>query len=630
MLATLAVLAALTPAPQDPPRLAPLVRSVHEEIASEEAVRSALYRLKRTRDGRLPGLPTPRMVERLRYEGIDAADFVTERLRSPEGEYDPVQVAFLGIREAWGLRGRPPRINPRPDLKELEKAFENCYRTYWKALGSGNRLEDDAPRLHAAIDDIRGSVENLGSMSRDDRERLTERMSRFRFLEQGPLIDATEAVVRIAVLLDRPELIESLKRMRERDPRGTMPDVSGKVLIDEDIAEGRFVVGGFGPNTYDCSQFALIVDPGGDDTYRGPVGGAGEIRRLRVVVDLAGNDTYEGGADSLGSATFGIGVLVDTGGDDKYIGKERSGGFAIGGVGVLIDTEGKDTYQLGDQAFGVGLGGTGLFMDLDGDDDQRGGVQSFGVGLPGGIGLCIDSAGNDFRLVGRERKQLTEPPEGQTSAMEKEDVSVGFGVGIGVLPLMSGGLGVFFDRGGDDEYQSAGLAFGAGLRGGAGVFRDSAGNDKYSMLDGGLGLGYANGVGIFFDDAGDDEYAGRRLILGVASLDGFGWFCDKAGNDRYLASRPSFGHAQLGGVAAALDLGGSDQYQLAGRDVNWRFVVDQKSRGEAVGVALDLGEGEDVFPRNPSGTPIVSDLQIQSQGKGDTLQIRAIVDRKSL
>ncbi|MEO0479288.1 MAG: hypothetical protein AAF196_07400 [Planctomycetota bacterium] len=636
MLATFASLALLAPSMQDPggPQpIAPMVEAVHQEIDVERDVEATVRRLRRTRDGRVKGLPTPQLVKDLRDAGPGALDLVESRLTVPEQPYDRMVVAFTGLRQAWGLRGRPARVERRVDVDSLKDAVGEAFAEFQKAAGSGDRLDVDSARLHSAIERIQNSTENLGELSREQRKELSERLSRFRFLEQGPLIDAAELIIRTAIELDRPELIDSLKRMRTREPRQTQNDVEGDVLIDEDIPGGRFVVGGFGRNVYDCTQFALILDPGGDDYYRGPAGGAGGedlLTRIRVVVDLDGDDVYEGGNDSLGSATFGIGIIVDTKGDDTYTGEKRCGGFGIGGVGALVDVRGNDTYEFGNQSFGTGFGGTGLFMDLEGNDIQKSGVQSFGVGLPAGIGFFLDSQGDDERETGRVKKQVAEPPEGRTSTMEREEVSVSFGVGVGVLPLLSGGIGAFLDVDGDDTYRSAGLSFGCGLRGGAGVFRDLSGDDDYSLLDAGLGLGYANGIGVFSDSEGNDRYAGRRLILGSASLDGMGLFLDRAGDDSYLATRPSFGLAQEGALAFAIDLSGSDRYQLTGREANWRFVVDQEPLGLAVGLAMDLGPGEDRFPTNPAVVEITEGLQVLRSGEGNFELVHAIVDRESM
>jgi len=90
---------------------------------------------------------------------------------------------------------------------------------------------------------------------------------------------------------------------------------------------------------------------------------------------------------------------------------------------------------------------------------------------------------------------------------------------------MTGGVGLLWDRGGDDSYAAAGLvdaydrgggvsmAQGAatGLRtmlgGGAGILRDDSGNDHYEAQMFAQGTGYYYGVGLLWDRGGADHYA---------------------------------------------------------------------------------------------------------------------------
>src|SRR5690606_21865068 len=123
-----------------------------------------------------------------------------------------------------------------------------------------------APELHAAVDQVRASVENLDELDEERSRLLRQRLERVEKVELDTVAALAERVVLAAVALDRPELRASLARQPVRSGRSDGA-VQGDVLLDRDTPFGRMVVGGPGRNSYDCSQIAVIVDVGGDDEY---------------------------------------------------------------------------------------------------------------------------------------------------------------------------------------------------------------------------------------------------------------------------------------------------------------------------------------------------------------------------
>ncbi len=590
IVAALAFAAVLSP--QEP--VADLLRAIHHDIDATARVTALEKRIAKVGDGRVPGIHTPALATELREAGLGAVDLAAARVSIGE-EASQIEAAFALARSLMGLKEVAREGAKVVDIDEFERVCDHGYRDLHKALGSGRNLDEVAPWLHSAVDQVRASISNLSQIDAEQEKLLRERMTRLDRVDMGTILAIAEQITRSAVQLDREDVIAALRKMPERDPRADR-GVSGKVLIDSDSGFGHFVVGGFGPNSYDMTQIDVLIDPGGDDEYRGPAGGAGEFRRMGVVVDLAGDDTYAAENDGLGSATFGIGVLVDVAGDDDYTSLGRSAGYGSGGVGVFVDVAGKDKYRLGDQVAAIGFGGVGMFLDLAGNDDMEAGIQSYGVGLPGGVGLFLDTSGDDRRVAGGEKKALTEQGD--------EQVSIAFGAGVGVMPFLSGGLGAFLDLGGHDSYAAHSLACGVGMRGGVGVFHEVWGNDVYDLGSVALGAAYGSGIGIALEDAGDDQFRAKNLSLGSALDGGVAFFLDRTGDDQHFAMGPTAGEAQRGAIGVCVDLRGEDVWRLAGGPAAWSVFGVQPVELPAVGVFLDDGGATDRYDLSRMAPPL--------------------------
>ncbi len=358
----------------------------------------------------------------------------------------------------------------------------------------------------------------------------------------------------------------------------------------------------------------LLIDPAGDDFYAGGAGGS-LCRPVSVVIDFGGNDRYVA-ADTLrpvfGAGTLGLGVLIDEGGDDTYRGGHVSLGAGLYGVGILLDRGGNDRYDGITASQGAGLFGVGILSDLAGDDAYYAWQQIQGYGYVRGAGLLVDREGND--LYDANDRDIRFP-----SAQSKEHNSTlgqGFGFGkrsdfadghslaggIGILADGAGndayrcgvfgqgcaywyGVGILADAGGDDTYDGVWYVQGSGAHFALGVLWEGGGNDRYhASMNMAIGAGHDFSLGLLYEVAGNDFYDAPNLSLGGGNANGIGLFWDLAGNDTYrVEAATALGRANIGSrgglrdrmetIGLFLDTGGADSYPsskgFAGNDRLW-------------------------------------------------------------
>ena len=381
-----------------------------------------------------------------------------------------------------------------------------------------------------------------------------------------------------------------------RAPTPGKKGVTGSVLADLTLPQGRLVVGGPGPNTYDCRKIPFIVDLGGDDLYRGPAGGAfGPGRPLSLVLDLAGDDTYRAGKDAQGCGILGAGILVDAAGDDLYLGRRRCQGYALCGTGILADLGGDDVYQGREYCQGSALFGAALLLDLSGDDLYTAWVYSQGFGAPGGTGLLADGGGDDLYRA-----------DGGMASFYPEDARRGRrhsmcqGVGCGFRRLAQGGVGLLLDGGGRDLHEVGQFALAGGYYFGVGIARDLGGDDQYLVSRYGGAFAPHQAVGVLLDDGGDDIYQGRGTACLAGTWDAsLAYLVDGGGNDLYSGTGITLGGAAISSFSLFLDRGGSDLYLVRGGDRtalgSGGHPRDLKFHTLSLGVFLDLGKGRDAF-----------------------------------
>lgn len=298
-------------------------------------------------------------------------------------------------------------------------------------------------------------------------------------------------------------------------------------------------------------QAALIIDPGGDDTYeRAPVSGGA----VSVIVDLAGNDRY-GGADVV---VGGFSALVDLGGDDRYEMHGAGLAAAIGGVSILVDASGDDRYAAGTFGQGAAAFGIGALLDLGGNDRYRLQAGGQGYGLAGGLGLLWDRGGNDeYRAAG-----FADPYRREAGLSFAQGAASGYRGEGG--PDLGGGIGILRDERGDDVYEAEMFAQGLGYYYGVGLLWDEEGADRYRAVRYAQGNGVHQAAGILRDEAGDDRY---ELSYGVGQGMGLdmalGVLVDAAGDDRYGAGILAQGTATANGIGILFDFSGDDAWEMS-------------------------------------------------------------------
>ncbi len=286
-----------------------------------------------------------------------------------------------------------------------------------------------------------------------------------------------------------------------------------------------------------------------------------------VSVHGSGADTYASGGPAAHAA-----LLFDLGGDDTY---EVPAGATneVYPVSVAIDVRGKDFYGYKEVPVPLDEGllpsdGKGRHASLDPTKDNGAVTMSRtarqGAGIAG-IGLLLDLGpeGDHYRSLA---------------------MSQGFA---------SAGVGVLYDAGGDDLYESEIGSQGAGLYGIAALV-DAGGDDVHQAFTQSQGYGATGGVGAIVDLAGDDAYVcdsgdpasgghplylspqlpgkgntsmcqgvghGRRADYPPGLAGGTGVLRDAAGKDRYVGSVFAQGSAFWQGIGMLLDGGdGADSY----------------------------------------------------------------------
>lgn len=385
-------------------------------------------------------------------------------------------------------------------------------------------------------------------------------------------------------------------------------------MIRLNASIGRVCICGTGNQTI-AGSFNLIVDLGGDDTYSGKHAVPLTFSQpISAIVDVAGNDTYDGGsgAAKLCCGLFGMGAVFDLAGDDGYSCSESGVASAWHGTGVLVDYQGNDAYNASSYwSEGTAHAGLGLLIDLDGDDSYECYTQGQGFGSTLGIGAVLDVDGNDhYNAIGSPSDAFGKPiafAQGAGFGRRADTTdrrSLAGGIGIFVEgdgdddyygQVYSQGcaywwsLGVCEDRGGNDTYRCLWYSLGSAPHMAIGCMVDLVGNDRYNVDDRDAVTQYQacardGSVGVFVDGDGDDAYFHRNRCAGSADLNSIALFWDRYGNDQYdtslespYVSDPPYGASciydpsgdfrdEMNTVGVFLDTNGIDAYNVDPED----------------------------------------------------------------
>jgi len=365
-----------------------------------------------------------------------------------------------------------------------------------------------------------------------------------------------------------------------------------KFEFEWDTYMGKIVINDNRDHDYEEDHYFLIIDVGGNDKYKNAAANMTIRNHISILIDLNGDDIYESDDESFpsfGSGLFGYGYLVDLAGNDSYKSKNLSQGMGIFGVGILMDRGGDDSYDAYLCAQGSGFCGQGILADLTGDDRYHMFQLGQGFGYTKGIGLLLDSAGNDVYIA---NDSIIDFPASQS---KEHNASLCQGVGFGKRAdfvdghSWAGGIGMLFDGQGQDSYSAGlfaqGCAYwyadvyngiwyvqGSGAHFGLGLLLESGGNDIYNAsMNMAQGAGHDFTLGMLIDENGDDIYHAPNLSLGGGNANGIGIFWDKRGDDVYdVSAATTLGRSNVasrGGLrdyilclGLFLDTGGDDTY----------------------------------------------------------------------
>jgi len=409
-------------------------------------------------------------------------------------------------------------------------------------------------------------------------------------------------ILRMAKKVDRRELAlsglsvvigvqEAINILSEWKAEGV--NESDSIIFTYDTKFGKVVVGGKAENEYK-DNYCIIIDLGGNDTYKCRVGGAiGFLSNsISVVIDLSGNDNYRFTKPvTQGAGLFGVGILYDLAGDDIYEASDNSQGAGLFGIGILVDMGGKDYYRSDFFAQGAASFGLGFLIDGEGNDTYRAYDYAQGFGSVHGYGIIHDVDGDDIYYAGGHYIHHPLLPNQYRSFAQ--------GFAIGWRKDAAGGIGFLLDENGNDLYYSEVYGQGTSYWYSLGMLVDLKGNDTYQATEYAQGAGIHLSVGALLDFEGNDHYFSR---FGPSQGEGHdlsvGFLMDKKGNDYYVTSGGQ-GIGLTNSVGIFIDSEGNDSYTSTEGDfgqgaANWR-------RGfGGIGIFLDLG-GKDIYHGNSKG-----------------------------
>jgi len=328
------------------------------------------------------------------------------------------------------------------------------------------------------------------------------------------------------------DITEAVKRMADSLEFASFPKNKTEIITER----GVIVVGTSGSDFYEYSTPPLlIIDGGGDDTYR--FSGYPEKYPLSAIIDLSGNDNYVSSDTTkpgIGGALMGMSVLVDKAGDDYYEGTTITQGCGIFGVGILLDYQGDDTYVAESYSQGCGAFGVGIMADSSGNDSLYCVILSQGFGYSKGCGLLINYEGDDKYIA--EDDSVINP----SSQSKEHNSSLAQGVGFGKRAdyidghSWAGGVGILCDIKGDDYYSAGLFAQGCAYWFAVGMLLDGDGNDSYNATTNmAIGAGHDFTIGYLNERGGNDTYNAPNLSLGGGNANGIGIFHDHSGDDVY-------------------------------------------------------------------------------------------------
>jgi hypothetical protein len=475
----------------------------------------------------------------------------------------PLEDAIAGISGSKSIEGIPMLpLSLQESVAELIYAVHDAESFRRKAFLRVTREELEFLKAHGRRPIV--EEEEEGTESYEISKRVLEIAGKVDFekLLQGGFV--------ITKTLD-----EVIPRLKENNPPGSdSPDRNFQL----DTPLGKVILSGEGNDLHDESAL-LLIDWGGDDVYQG-----GKAGRISIVIDMKGNDVYSHSEDfAQGGGFLGYSYLFDLKGDDLYSAKSFSQGCGFFGVGVLVDGNGEDTYKGEVGVQGTGFFGVGVLSDYSGGDAFDSQFFSQGFGYVKGCGILSDYEGNDQYIIGGRFPDHREPDY---------FACLGQGFGFGTRDFASGGVGILYDRKGNDSYVGEYFVQGSSYWFALGCLIDEEGNDKYIARRYSQGAATHLTIGVLLDRAGNDDYLSWGVSQGCGHDLGLGLLYDQDGNDKYSSDWLSQGAGNANGIGILLDDQGNDLYSARKKN-NQGYGNRDRDYG-SIGLILDQG-GKDLY-----------------------------------
>jgi len=465
------------------------------------------------------------------------------------------------------------------------------------------------------------------------REKLPYQMA-WHDVFESPFDDATRAEIEAAIedapdkylyeLASRMDLtatLEAFFRMSVIDIEALSNSKFDSFPADEplivDTEHGRICLGTLGDDYYE-GDFALMIEPGGNDVYRNcrigaafgaPADGLGD-GRIGLFVDFSGDDFYDCGETNitLGAAVLGVAAFYDLGsGNDRYVAGSLTLGAAVAGIATFYDDGGSDSYE--GKVFTEGAAGFGIGLMIDDsvnpapdfptdvetpdpirievfdNDRYHAWTNSQAFARTRGIAICQNKRGNEIYEAGGV--YLHAP----LFADRYQSFSQGFAIGERGIDY-AGGIAFIIDFDGNDRYLGDIYNQGVGYWYSAGLLWDGGGNDSYEMTQYGQGSGIHLAIGGLVDVGGNDTYV-MHSGLGQGGSHDFAASIlhDRGGNDHYMGMTSCNGSGLTNSVGIHIDRSGNDTY--AGRR-NSGVNFGRPARGfSSIGILVDLAGADD-------------------------------------
>jgi len=493
------------------------------------------------------------------------------------------------------LPEKPPAAAPRDLSDWLQRLVEVIVQAQAMIRQARAGLSaDEVEHLEAWVDDWLHSKD--GPEEASPEEKLETERRTLRFLHLALKVDLRQilgAARAVAAALD-PAALQSFSAAGAgltRIPDGwSVTEEPGLTRLN--TPAGRVLIGGPGPNVY-REEAVLILDLGGDDVYHNRAGGAEPGRPVAVVVDLNGDDRYLArAAFSQGAGFLGAGFLLDLNGDDWYAAENLAQGAGVFGLGLLADLGGDDRYLCRALCQAGAAFGLGLVAEGGGRDQYTAALMAQGFGFVKGYAALADGGGDDTYFAGGLEADHRQPHKATKSLAQ------GFGYGLRPwesLAGASGGIGILFDRAGNDTYVADYFAQGASYWLALGMLADGGGHDKYIAGRYAQGAGIHYSVGLLMDAAGEDEYVTHFGVSQGCGHDfGVGQLFDFSGDDRYVGGVLSQGAGSLNGLGVLADTGGNDAYLVQSQGQGWGHWESFRELG-SFGFLFDTGGGTDTY-----------------------------------